>query len=77
MRSPVPALRHVGEHNLASLFEQVGGEGALVDEFSDDHDDVRMIPDAEAGLRLGMQVRHAKFGVGAVRRIEGEGIIRK
>jgi DNA helicase-2/ATP-dependent DNA helicase PcrA len=71
--APSPALRHVGEHNLASLFEQVGGEGALVDEFSDDHDDVRMIPDAEAGLRLGMQVRHAKFGVGAVRRIEGEG----
>ena len=29
--------------------------------------------DAEEGLRIGLQVRHVKFGVGTVRRIEGQG----
>ncbi len=71
--APSPPLRHVGEHNLASVFEQLGEEAALDDDFSGDHDDVRMIPDAEEGLRIGILVRHAKFGVGTVRRIEGQG----
>jgi DNA helicase-2/ATP-dependent DNA helicase PcrA len=31
------------------------------------------VPDAEEGLRIGLQVRHVKFGVGTVRRIEGSG----
>jgi DNA helicase-2/ATP-dependent DNA helicase PcrA len=32
-----------------------------------------VVPDAEEGLRIGLQVRHIKFGVGTVRRIEGQG----
>ena len=50
---------------------EAGLDKSLVDDNIDD--DVRMVPDAEEGLRIGMQVRHAKFGVGAVRRIEGKG----
>jgi DNA helicase-2/ATP-dependent DNA helicase PcrA len=63
--------RPVG-HNLASLFDRV--EPDLGDEspFLDD-DEVRVIPDAEEGLRLGMNVRHAMFGLGVVRRVEGHG----
>ncbi|MBE0500855.1 MAG: UvrD-helicase domain-containing protein [Desulfuromonadales bacterium] len=71
--APSTPLRHVGAHNLASVFEQLGEEAAFDDDFSGEHDDVRMIPDAEEGLRIGIQVRHAKFGVGTVRRIEGQG----
>jgi DNA helicase-2/ATP-dependent DNA helicase PcrA len=32
-----------------------------------------MVPEAEEGLRLGMRVRHVKFGVGKVCRLEGTG----
>jgi DNA helicase II / ATP-dependent DNA helicase PcrA len=31
------------------------------------------VPEAEYGLRTGCQVRHVKFGVGVVRRLEGSG----
>jgi len=58
-------------HNLASLFERLdpdlGDESPFLD------DDVRQVPDAEEGLRLGLNVRHAMFGTGTVRRIEGKG----
>jgi DNA helicase-2/ATP-dependent DNA helicase PcrA len=67
-----PALQQTSEHNLASVFEQLGEEAASDEDFFDS-DDIRVVPDAEEGLRLGMQVRHAKFGVGTVRRIEGQG----
>jgi len=59
-------------HNLASLFDQSEPDLPDEDPFIDD-DEVRIVPDAEEGLRIGLQVRHSKFGVGAVRRIEGEG----
>ena len=36
-------------------------------------EDVEIVPEAEEGLRLGMRVRHIKFGVGTVRRLEGSG----
>ena len=57
-------------HNLASLWDQ-----GLPDqeEGPPDPDEVRMVPDAEQGLRIGLQVRHIKFGVGTVRRLEGSG----
>lgn len=57
-------------HNLASLWEQ-----ALPDqeEGPSDLDQIRIVPDAEQGLRIGLQVRHIKFGVGTVRRLEGSG----
>ena len=53
-------------HNLASLFEE---------EIEPDFDnEVRMVPeDHEDGIFLGMRVRHAQFGSGTIRKIEGEG----
>jgi DNA helicase-2/ATP-dependent DNA helicase PcrA len=73
--APTPALQHTSEHNLASVFEQMGAESGIDESFVDDDidNDVRMVPDAEEGLRIGLQVRHAKFGVGKIRRIEGQG----
>jgi len=65
-------LQKTANHNLASLFDQAEPDFSEEDPFLDD-DDVRIVPDAEEGLRIGLQVRHIKFGVGAVRRIEGEG----
>jgi len=66
------AVHRPAAHNLASLFDRV--EPDLGDEspFLDD-DEVRMVPEAGEGLRLGMNVRHAMFGTGIVRRIEGQG----
>ena len=64
-------LHKVASHNLASLFEQVEPDFSDEDPFIDD--EVRIVPDAEEGLRIGLQVRHVKFGVGTVRRIEGQG----
>jgi len=58
-------------HNLASLFERV--EPDLGDESPFLDDEVRIVPEAGDGLRLGMNVRHAMFGLGTVRRIEGHG----
>ncbi|TSK07173.1 MAG: AAA family ATPase [Geobacter sp.] len=54
-------------HNLASLFEdemepEVAGN------------EVRMVPeDGEDGIWVGMKVRHAQFGPGTIRKIEGDG----
>ena len=67
---PVP-LRRSASHNLASLFDQP--EVAAEEEPFVDDEEVRMVPDAEEGLRIGMQVRHVKFGIGTVRRVEGMG----
>jgi DNA helicase-2/ATP-dependent DNA helicase PcrA len=68
-----PALRSAATHNLASVFEQI--EPAPLD--SDEEpfeEDVRVVPEAEGGLpRIGQQVRHARFGIGTVRRLEGSG----
>jgi DNA helicase-2/ATP-dependent DNA helicase PcrA len=68
----VGGLHKAAGHNLASLFDQAEPDLPDDDPFIDD-DEVRMVPDAEEGLRIGLQVRHIKFGVGTVRRIEGEG----
>jgi len=52
-------------HNLASIFE---------DELEPDFNEVRQVSeDEEEGVRLGMRVRHAQFGPGVIRKIEGEG----
>ncbi|MCM2264225.1 MAG: UvrD-helicase domain-containing protein [Desulfuromonadales bacterium] len=65
------AVHRPAGHNLASLFDRVdpdlGDESPFLD------DEVRHVPEAEEGLRLGMNVRHAMFGTGVVRRIEGKG----
>ena len=65
-------LRKSSSHNLASLFDQTEPDFSDEDPFFDD-DEVRVVPDAEEGLRIGLQVRHIKFGVGTVRRVEGQG----
>jgi DNA helicase-2/ATP-dependent DNA helicase PcrA len=65
-------LHKPASHNLASLFDQTEPDFSDEDPFIDD-DEVRIVPDAEEGLRIGLQVRHIKFGVGTVRRIEGQG----
>lgn len=72
---PQPKSAAMPGHNLASLF--TGGSSPLVPEESEEleepFEDVQIVPEAEEGLRLGMRVRHVKFGVGTVRRLEGSG----
>jgi len=73
---PAPALQATGGHNLASVFAQLPSAATAVEpepDAADATDDVRVVPDAEVGVRLGMRVRHPRFGVGTVRRIEGQG----
>jgi DNA helicase-2/ATP-dependent DNA helicase PcrA len=71
-RAAATGLHKPPSHNLASLFDQVDPELPEAEPFIDD-DEVRLVPDADQGLRIGLQVRHIKFGVGTVRRIEGQG----
>ncbi|MEZ4483454.1 MAG: 3'-5' exonuclease [Syntrophotaleaceae bacterium] len=83
-----PTLRHAASHNLASVFDdsattQAAGhnlasvfEGLAADPMDADdffEEEIRQVPEAELGPRLGQQVRHAKFGVGTIRRLEGSG----
>uniref|UniRef100_C6E7W3 DNA 3'-5' helicase n=1 Tax=Geobacter sp. (strain M21) TaxID=443144 RepID=C6E7W3_GEOSM len=57
--------REFPSHNLASLFEE---------EMEPEEDnEVRMVPEEDEGIYLGMKVRHAQFGPGTIRKIEGEG----
>jgi DNA helicase-2/ATP-dependent DNA helicase PcrA len=73
LAAPEPvALRKPAAHNLASIFEQLAPSSFDADE-SPFEEEVRIVPDAEEGLRLGSRVRHAKFGIGTVRRLEGAG----
>ena len=69
--APKVALHKPAGHNLASLFDRA--EPDLGDESPFFDDDVRVVPEAGEGLRLGLKVRHAMFGDGVVRRIEGQG----
>jgi DNA helicase-2/ATP-dependent DNA helicase PcrA len=71
-RPTASGLHKPASHNLASLFDQVEPDFSAEDPFLDEHD-VRIVPDAEEGLCIGLQVRHVKFGIGTVRRIEGQG----
>jgi len=75
---PKSGLQQTGSHNLASVFESLGqpeGEDAGEPLFDDDdfEEPVRVVPDAEEGVQIGMHVRHPRFGLGTVRRIEGTG----
>ena len=45
---------------------------AIADAFADDIEMVPEPPDEQDGVYIGMKVRHGKFGVGIVRKIEGE-----
>jgi DNA helicase-2/ATP-dependent DNA helicase PcrA len=64
------ALRAPAAHNLASVFEQLEPDPF---EEGDFFEDVQVVPEAEEGLCVGLRVRHVKFGVGTVRRLEGSG----
>jgi DNA helicase-2/ATP-dependent DNA helicase PcrA len=50
-------------HNLAAISQSFSNEIEIVPEPPEEHGDVF----------LGMKVRHAKFGVGTIRKLEGEG----
>ena len=55
-------------HNLASLFEHE------MEPEPDFGNEVRMVPEDQGdGVHLGMRVRHAQFGSGIIRKIEGSG----
>ncbi len=83
-----PTLRHAASHNLASVFDDSGTTkpaghnlASVFEELTSDpidaddffEEEVRQVPDAEMGPCLGQKVRHAKFGVGTIRRLEGSG----
>ncbi|BCR06725.1 DNA helicase [Desulfuromonas versatilis] len=68
-----PALQKAATHNLASIFEQFEPSPFEEEDEPAFEEEVRVVPDAEEGLRIGTQVRHVKFGVGVVRRLEGSG----
>jgi DNA helicase-2/ATP-dependent DNA helicase PcrA len=67
------------EHNLASLMDLVAGAGAVVPADNPAAVSSSKVPVREtstsddSGLRLGNKVRHVKFGIGTVRRLEGSG----
>jgi len=74
LAAPEPVLLHKpAGHNLASVFEQLAPSPFEEDEETSFEEEVHLVPVAEEGLRLGCRVRHAKFGVGTVRRLEGSG----
>ncbi len=53
-------------HNLAAVFARSESDEVPANE-------VEVVPEDSEGIVLGMRVRHAKFGVGTVRKIEGRG----
>lgn len=71
----VPALQKPAMHNLASVFEQFAVSPFSEEEEGDSpfEEPVRIVPEAEEGVRPGVRVRHPRFGIGTVRRIEGNG----
>ena len=42
-------------------------------ELAPDFNEVEVVPEESEGVAIGMRVRHGKFGVGTVRKIEGVG----
>jgi len=73
---PTPLPQETGGHNLAALFATVDDDSStarLAATADEGLGEIEVIPEAEEGLRLGMRVRHIKFGIGTVRRLEGRG----
>lgn len=79
---PVELLRVVREpqRRAASLngFERGNGRRpAWMDREESDGSEPRVVYEGEDGLRVGARVRHASFGVGVIRGLEGSGDARK
>jgi DNA helicase-2/ATP-dependent DNA helicase PcrA len=55
-------------HNLAAVFATDSEPG---------FNEVEVVPEDQDGVCIGMRVRHGKFGVGTVRKIEGLGDVQK
>ncbi len=64
-RYPETRYQQPSAHNLAAVFAKGLSEGNEVEVVPDD--------EPEYGISLGMKVRHAKFGIGTIRKIEGQG----
>lgn len=73
-------------HNLAAVLQQLGEvapeaspqpassqEAVASAPAAEPPPEVEVVPEAEEGLRRGMRVQHPKFGLGTVRRLEGQG----
>jgi DNA helicase II / ATP-dependent DNA helicase PcrA len=75
LAAEAPPLRSPARHNLASIFEQVTPSPFDDEEMEEPffEEAVRIVPDTLEGLRSGSRVRHPRFGLGTVRRIEGAG----
>jgi DNA helicase II / ATP-dependent DNA helicase PcrA len=75
LAAEAPPLRTPARHNLASVFEQLVPSPFEEEDEQEApfEDEVRMVPDTLEGLRSGSRVRHPRFGLGTVRRIEGAG----
>jgi DNA helicase II / ATP-dependent DNA helicase PcrA len=74
LAAEAPPLRSPARHNLASVFEQLAPSPfEEEEEESPFEDEVRIVPDTLEGLRSGSRVRHPRFGLGTVRRLEGAG----
>lgn len=55
------------KHNLSSIISSKNSDVEVIPEPSDEND----------GIFIGLKVRHSKFGVGTIRKVEGEGDARK
>ncbi len=56
-------VTHESAHNLSAIADAFAGDIEMIPE----------PPDEQGGVYIGMKVRHGKFGVGTVRKVEGEG----
>ncbi len=79
---PVELLRVVREPQRRTVslngFERGNGRRpAWMDREESDGSEPRVVYEGEDGLRVGAQVRHASFGVGVIRGLEGSGDARK
>jgi DNA helicase-2/ATP-dependent DNA helicase PcrA len=67
MRSGPEPTKHgekgVSTHNLS----------AIADAFNDDIEVIPEPAEEQDGVFIGMKVRHGKFGVGTIRKMEGDG----
>ncbi len=74
-----PEAAAPAQHNLASLFDLAEADQSPPEEVSDPRQAAAVKPQPAAepensgAFRLGMNVRHIKFGKGTIRRLEGSG----